>query len=123
MTTTLTYSQILKGRIISSSSKMMEPAISQVLFSDFRAFPWIAAFDADNDGDIDPVYAVFGQPFRGGLRIIPNDDNNGFLPEGFLTFGLNDCEAIDHADLDGDGWQDVLSISSRDSTVYWSKNL
>lgn len=95
-----------------------------VVLSNVQPHFYFDAFDVDNDSDVDPIFASFsGGSNNGSLRYIPNTNNTGFTGEEMLTFGLNFVEAHHYADLDNDGWQDVLSISSGDNTVYWSRNL
>lgn len=81
------------------------------------------AFDSNNDTYVDVVFSPFSVPSRGSLRFVENNNNLGFNNEEVLAYGLTDCEAFHYADIDGDGWQDVISISSRDNTVFLSRNL
>lgn len=80
-------------------------------------------FDVNNDTYVDVFYSPFGSPYRTSSYFVPNNNNQGFNSDEFLTYGLNECEAFHYADFDGDGWQDILSSSSTDNTVFWSRNL
>lgn len=84
---------------------------------------YFGAFDVNNDTYVDVFYAPFGSPNRGSSYFIKNNSNTGFATEEFLTYGLTDCQAFQYADVDGDGWQDIISTSSTDNTIFLSRNL
>lgn len=96
---------------------------SPVSLSDGDPYFYFDVFDVNNDNYVDVAFSPFSAPNRGSLRFVANNNNQGFNPEEFLTYGLTDCEAFHYADFDGDGWQDILSSSSTDNTVFWSRNL
>ncbi|MBS7671176.1 FG-GAP repeat domain-containing protein [Croceicoccus gelatinilyticus] len=78
--------------------------------------PWLHALDAvfvdvDGDGDLDVVVAV-----EYGVNRLYLNDGHGTLTwvEGAFGYERHDSEHVDSADLDGDGFEDIVFVSEDD---------
>ena len=83
----------------------------------------LAAADLDNDGDVDLAFSsrkiyVDGTPPVGGYYVFANAGNGTFGAKQFKSFavgysqGVEDLEA---ADLDGNGWADIVGAQFGDT--------
>ncbi len=82
----------------------------------YSAFP----ADLDNDGDIDILSASAGE---NKISWYENVDGLGtFGPEQIITTSVEDVRSVHAADLNGDGFLDVLSASNDDDKLAWYEN-
>ena len=80
----------------------------------------IFAADFDGDGDMDVLSASTGGnsiDWWGNL-----DGFGNFGPQQNITTNVDRCYQILAADVNGDGWMDVLSVSREDDKLAWYEN-
>lgn len=80
----------------------------------------VIAFDVDMDGDNDVVFASIV-----GDRIswFENEDGNGsFGPEIIISPNANGAFCVVSADMDNDGWVDIIASLSHADKVVWFKS-
>ncbi|MBK1790299.1 CRTAC1 family protein [Persicirhabdus sediminis] len=90
--------------------------------------------DYDKDGLLDIYIGYFGNYLSGDLPTLARHNRNGgenqlFRNLGGFQFenvtqsvGVGDCgwtQAVGHSDIDGDGWQDLISGNDFGSNVYY----
>ncbi len=82
----------------------------------------VFAADINGDGDMDVLY-----PSRDDDKLVwhENDGDGNFGPQQLITAQANTDgpRFLDVADIDGDGWDDVISASAFDHKFVWYKNL
>ncbi len=81
----------------------------------------IFAVDIDNDGDIDILTASAGDDKIAWYENINEQDM--FAKQQIITTDANNATSVFAADLDGDGYIDVLSTSKEDNKIAWYKNM
>jgi hypothetical protein len=84
----------------------------------------VLCVDMDGDGDAD-VVSAWGNPFNSNNQVAwyENLGNGGFGPAQTITTAVSGAINIHAQDLDGDGDQDILSVSTWDSKVAYYENL
>lgn len=78
--------------------------------------------DFDNDGDKDIVIASTNGANSEILWFENEDGLGSFGIQNQVSFNVNGPVYVGAADLDGDGFTDVLSASSQDNKMAWYKN-
>ncbi|WP_299521691.1 T9SS type A sorting domain-containing protein [Winogradskyella sp.] len=83
----------------------------------------LAVEDLDNDGDYDIVTA---SSFFGSPKVVYYENLDGlgdFSSENIISNSLNDFIEVIVADIDSDGFMDVVFSSTDDGTLHWSRNM
>lgn len=81
----------------------------------------ITAADLDNDGDMDILVAVFDAD---SIAWFENLDGQGSFSEiKIINSSALKAKAAKAADLNGDGYKDILFVSRDDNKVAWHENL
>ena len=81
----------------------------------------VSTADMNNDGDIDVIsYANSGATENISIRF--NNGSGGFLTPSYTTTSLTDLFGLFIADIDGDGYLDIVSGSRNENTLAWYKN-
>ena len=77
--------------------------------------------DMDGDGDLDVLAA---SRVDDKVAWYENVDGQGsFGPQNLISRNIDDVKEVIHADLDGDGDQDVISLARNLDSVLWHENL
>ena len=77
--------------------------------------------DLDGDGDLD---VLAGSRVDDKVAWYENLDGQGtFGPQNLISRNIDDVKEVIHADLDGDGDQDVISLARNLNSVLWHENL
>jgi hypothetical protein len=95
-----------------------------IISGEAKAGADIATGDIDNDGDIDVATASYWNDEEGKIAWYENDGNGNFGPQQIIEENLLRPQAVAIADMDQDGYVDVLGgISKGDNArVVWYKN-
>jgi hypothetical protein len=86
--------------------------------------PLAAWFDADGDGDVDAV----GSTTQGGMLLLRDSINavsgdcNDAIARGLPAMALDSMLSVVYADVDGDGDDDVLGVTSSSNVVLLANN-
>ncbi|MCF8331769.1 MAG: T9SS type A sorting domain-containing protein [Bacteroidales bacterium] len=77
----------------------------------------IYASDLDNDNDLDAIVLCWDE-----IAWYENDGSGNFSSRKFITKYIHDGRDICIADLDGDGFKDIIYASTNSEKVAWFKN-
>ncbi len=98
---------------------------TDVVLSGFGSPKRLVAADMDNDGDTDIVAASGATGGSGKVTYFKNDGSGGgWTPASVSIAGspFDGAFGVDAADVDGDGWLDVVATSSTSGSVYLWKS-
>ena len=95
---------------------------SEVSISDLgTSVSTVALLDADQDGDLE---VVVGLNSADQVALWENTDGEGTFSSGriLITNRADNVQQIIVADLDSDGWPDLVSASQKDNRIAWYRN-
>ena len=96
---------------------------NDIFFESYKNPDGLLVFDIDGDGDIDVVTA---KELGSGDAIYwyENLDGNGnFSSQQIVSTEVDRVSSLINADIDGDGFQDIVSTSFDDHKIAWYRNL
>ena len=82
----------------------------------------VSTADMNNDGDIDVISYTVNSSATENISIRFNNGSGGFLTPSYTTTSLTDLFGLFIADIDGDGYLDIVSGSRNENTLAWYKN-
>jgi len=81
---------------------------------------WVDGADLNNDGHIDVIAGYRGSNVA-GVRIFLNDGDGASWTQNFVSLtSFDNVQSTTTADINGDGWMDVVAASQTDGVKYWA---
>lgn len=118
LTFVIQTSTMLRYLSLFFSLMIVQSLQAQGFSSSFLAYNTIYAekADLDQDGDMDIV--------SGGLRVLSWEENigGGNFVNRVITQSQAEVQSVVVADLDGDGYRDIVSSSFTTGTIHWNRN-
>lgn len=78
---------------------------------------YVYAFDVENDGDQDALVLSYDQ-----IAWFENDGNGNFSSKNSVMKNIKEGRDICTADLNGNGYEDIIYASNKDETIAWFEN-